>query len=313
MTTRELALDVDETGFVPVSRLDNVLVAGDPDWVTCEFLSNLDGKPIDDLDAFQRTMVARCKSKTYTTTDHLITHATVGQTHFLYVSLDNSCRANKENNSLNDRLSNICGIVNCALQCTDERTIVCFSEACRPSFVGDEKLETTDAIPWYGMRVYIEQVCGLHYLAEAKNNENRMSFGLAMFCKPQAKSMIKDIHYERLLQEGFGSVALGVQFYGYDEPILWGIHFPLDFNPDPVANKNLVTLRNLCKLLNKHKSCAIGDFNTIPGWIDENMQAMAKEHNCTWLNQDVCTFYGAHYDRVKPRANVEVVQLGSIH
>ncbi len=210
----------------------------------------------------------RCESKVYTTTDHLVTHVTaeiLGETiHFLYVSLDNSCRANTQGFCLNTRISEICKLVTNALQEKGD-CIVCFSEACRPSFYGDEKSEKTTSTPWFWLREFIASKCDLHFLGEAKNNESVLSFGLAMFCTPDLVSFIHDVRTERLLTEGFGSVALGVQLYDKDGPILWGVHFPLDFNQDFDVNKNLVTLRALCKLLKQSKSCAIGDFNTIPG------------------------------------------------
>jgi hypothetical protein len=99
----------------------------------------------------------------------------------LYVSLDNSVRANINGFSLvaSNRLDRICKLVK-----TINPDVVFFSEACRKSFEGGMDVQK-NPVYWMDMRQTIIKITGMVYCCECANNfdEKQMSFGVAMFAK----------------------------------------------------------------------------------------------------------------------------------
>ena len=285
--------------------LDNVLASRQAqiDWKLRSFL---DGKILtpDDMPAFHAQVQSNLTNKLYPTTDHLIIEArqTESPVRFLYLSLDNSVRANQAGYPLKDRLSALVDVIKEAVGF--DPVIIFFSEACCPSFSGSD---AKSGLSWFQMR------CGLSYLGECANNEdlNCMAFGIAAFASPSAMKYIRSILPRHISTEGRGSGALGVELVGgescveryalsSDMPngeIIWGIHFPLDFQIRGAENPGAKAMVGLVKLMTEYEGSvwAMGDFNTIPGSIDETIRA-ATGSAFEFRIEGRDTFFGAYYD-----------------
>lgn len=305
-----------EIGFVPCSRLDNVLVLQDGEDVRHSFHSFLDGAIVDENNVaeFNKTIVNMVEKKEYTHTDHLITRIVVGPAgvNFYYVSLDNSRRANGCGFPLRDRLDNICDTVNVLLSAHDGGIVV-FSEACRKSFSIDKDDGTTKDTTWFEMRRTIENRCNLVHLAEIENNTGpeKMSFGLAAFVTRGHYDSIYEIYPQRLIEDGFGSVAMGIKLKNANG-IVWAIHFPLDFkNTEYEDNHNVKATKALVEIMRRYSPCccAFGDFNTIPGMLNDYMEKALAEKNARFLNVTSKTFYGSFYDIAPIRDGISLISL----
>ena len=250
-------------------------------------------------------LVDNAQNGLYPTTDHLITCVKINGVHFLYVSLDNSVRANMNNHPLYMRLVTICEVVDKIIRSLDDKCIVFFSESCRPSFNGgmDVKENLTS---WLSMRRIISKICKLNFLIEKRNNDDYsdMLFGISVFYTNEVESVIQTYFCRSILSEGFGSVTVGIKMVTSE--IIWGIHFPLDFKGYGKDNMGYKTMINLQELMNEFKGsvCAFGDFNTIPGAIT-NAINQAILSNFEFVFENELTFFGSFYDTI-PIKNDEI-------
>jgi len=108
----------------------------------------------------------------------------VGKYNFLYVSLDNSVRANINGHPLKDHLPEFCDVITTfIIECGGE-CVIFFSESCRPSFDGGNLNDKKNEMSWFKIRQSIEKQCGLYYLGECTNNDDPccMAFGVSAFC-----------------------------------------------------------------------------------------------------------------------------------
>jgi hypothetical protein len=280
--------------MAPVSPLDRILTQNDTE-VSCvmyDFYGNLLTE--ENQNDFYQKVVANAKACNYLTTDHLITCIKAGETTLLYVSLDNSVRSNKAGHPLYLRLEAICDAVVKIIKDLPN-IIVFFSESCRPSFMIDSNGEKSHITNWLTMRTQISQRCGLDFLTEKRNNEDPsdMSFGVSVFSR---SANINTYFCKNILTEGFGSVAVGVELT--DGEIYWGIHFPLDFKNKGADNLGAKTMVNLQDLMDEYDGsvCAFGDFNTIPGYIEDAILSSIRPEYRLIHNRD--TFFGGYYDTI---------------
>lgn len=301
----------DTDDYVPCSTLDHVLKFKN-EHLNVKFHSFLDGSEIDksNIGFFIEQVKSNIIQKKYQTTDHLFISVNHSETlSVLYVSLDNSVRANMNGFALYRRLDELLRVVMLTIKSLGKECIVFFSESCRPSFDGgmDNKV---NEVSGFKIRQIIEDE--LYYLGECTNNEdaNLMAFGISAYCTKGAKSYVNNVIPVKVLKEGFGSAALGVQIV-FDklikpEPsnlqIIWGIHFPLDFKNKGVENMGSKTMVKLCETMKMYPGSkfALGDFNTIPGEITKSIMSVIPDH-MELISWDIPTFVGAYYDRVKAR------------
>lgn len=302
----EYAIHSDGKTYLPASPLDNVFKRVTTPELTVRCHSVIDGTVLgEDRTAFYDELKRNIQDKKYLTTDHCpisveIPH-TNGAIYAIYVSLDNSVRANMNGEPLYKRLKNICKLVNNIIAVRGSRCIFFFSEACRPSFLSG-MTDKKNITYWWKMRQQICQNCSLQFIYERTNNSDPagMAFGVSAFCTPDVSAAISSYFSESLLNEGFGSAAVGVKIEGYG--IVWGIHFPLDFNGDGKENLGYKTMVNLQDMMNRYTDSmfAFGDFNTIPGKIDMAIRSAIKPEYHFQL-KDVLTFFASHFDNVSIR------------
>jgi hypothetical protein len=296
------------TGWVPATQLDQVLIKAGLNGAVTRFINILDGSVIteDNKGEFFRRIVTEREAGIYTTIDHLIIWVQYKGVNFLYVSLDNSVRANQNGFPCKDRLVTIGDLVNQAILTAGGSVIVFFSEACRPSFDGGMDVRA-NPMSWLAMRRFICVHCNLTFVTELANNQDigNMAFGIACFCTPDMVSRINGYYSHSILDLGFGSVAVGIEVFGDDgnKYIGWGIHFPLDFRGRSEENQGAITMVNLQALMDRYpeSAFAMGDFNTIPGYIEDAILA-AIHLGWSFVIHGMLTFFGAHYDLVPGEA-----------
>ena len=287
---------------VPASPLDNILSYSSYENIKYDFHSLLTGQKLtkSNITDFYKNIVENVNNKQYPTTDHLPLSVDVNGVKMCYVSLDNSVRANINGFPLKNRLSSLCQMVrnmifNCGSEC-----IIFFSESCRPSFDGGNLNDRKNEMSWFKIREFISDNSDLYYLGECSNNEasNNMAFGVSAFCTQGIKSSIENVLPRRILTEGVGSGALGIQLTS--GKIVWGINFPIDLKSIGDENLGAKAMMGLCKLMESHKRsyCAIGDFNTIPGQIRQSI-TQAIVPNMKFVVEYQITFFGSFYDTVK--------------
>jgi len=148
------------------------------------------------------------------------------------------------------------------------------------------------------MRTTISKNCNLEFLTEKRNNEDPsdMSFGVAVFHRT-TPGQVKSYYGNSILDEGYGSVAVGVKFM--DDSIYWGIHFPIDFKNHGKDNYGYKAITGLQTLMDTYTGsvCAFGDFNTIPGHILDAIELGVRTDDYSLIsNSD--TFFGAYYDTI---------------
>lgn len=293
----------DKKQCVPCSYLDHVLSFRGQSY-DIKYYSFLDGSEVNEHNVkdFANSVKLNIINKEYPTTDHLFTSIEIYGLRILYVSLDNSVRANINEFPLYKRLTALCRVLNKCL--TDDDCIVFFSESCRPSFDGNNIETSPNKATWFSIREQIFAWCELEYLGECANNDdpNCMSFGVSAFCKSFCKTKISDIIPRRIWKEGFGSGALGVRLTSGE--IVWGVHYPIDFRNIGPNNSQYKTTEGLVDVMNTYKGSvlAIGDFNTIPGNPINSVTAAIPDN----MELSYCkfpTFYGAFYDVVNPQEN----------
>lgn len=288
-----------ETGdfVVPASCLDNILTLKSFPVESYAIHSLIDGKPM--TDSFNDQIVALTKAKTYTTTDHCPIVMKIGGINYVYVSLDNSVRANGCGHPLKNRLPSLCELVRNLITEIEGECIIFFSESCRPSFDGSNIANRINEMTWFEIRTQIEIQCSLYYLGESTNNDDLsgMSFGVSAFCTGLIKPHIHSILPRKILTEGFGSGAVGVKTKNGN--CVWGIHFPLDFKSKGADNLGAKAMVNLCSMMKSMGNCcAFGDFNTIPGFIADTIKASIDSEFKFVIVDDKPTFFGSFYDEV---------------
>src|SRR5579872_5560167 len=237
---------------VPMSPLDNVFHHKSIKPPVIRWYSPLDGCPLD-VEKLLPELHANITKKIYYGTDHAILVVRIpfdnSYVSFIYVSLDNSVRANTAGHALKNRLSQICSLVRGVLLIEyTAHKIVFFSEACRPSFDGNRE-NKTNIVTWKEMVKMMEKEVPMQWLAEKTYNEDPsgMSMGLAAFySSPDKDLFIKQIHNHRLWTEGTGSVTIGIELI--TGQIVWAVHFPLDFQKSGSDNPAYTTMLNLQKL-----------------------------------------------------------------
>ena len=149
--------------IVPSSPLDNVFKYKSYNELCISFYDFFNGNIItsQNKQEFYQFVTNNAQNKIYSTTDHLITCVKVDDIYFLYVSLDNSVRANMNNNPLYMRLDAICQVVNKIIISLNQQCIVFFSESCRPSFLGDMN-KKENFTSWLSIRQAISNKCNLN-------------------------------------------------------------------------------------------------------------------------------------------------------
>ena len=311
-TQQEYALIKADNGFVAVSRLDHVIpglnsTLTDADVAFMQPIGDAVELTHENEDAFYLEMRKRATERIYTTVDHLpIRVVCASGLTVLYVSLDNSFRANQNNHALTRRFDAILEMLRSLFKGRDD-VLLFFSEACRYSVdIVDGKDENRHE--WMHFQRRLVADLNLCFLGEKPNNEDASgkSFGLAAFAKPKTYAKVDKVLPKQLITDGLGSVALGVNVAG---DIFWAVHFPLDFKNSGADNAK--TMASLCKAMDEHPGtmCAIGDFNTIPGKIEEVMRAEMARAGKKFLREDgVPTFFGAYFDMVtRPTADVVLI------
>lgn len=286
----------------PVSPLDNMLYHINCKEKKVRFYNYLNGDELnsrDEIDKFYEGLVKNAETGKYATTDHLIYCVVIGGVNFLYVSLDNSVRSNMNNMPLaHTRLDNLMIVLEKILT-RIEKTIVIFSESCRPSFYGNIT-ERKEEIAWLEMRKTISDRTNLQFITDKRNNEDlsSLSFGLSVWCTNDAYQCIDTYYNKSILDKGFGSVAIGIKLKSGE--IVWGVHFPLDFKGKSSENLGAITMSNLIKMMNDYTGSvvAFGDMNTIPGDICQAIQNAANGSNYSLLLDDVYTFFGSYFDTI---------------
>lgn len=300
-----LALVKYEDGtVVPCSYLDRILKFKDSD-MSEEFrcFSFLDGTELfpENIQSFCETIKGQIEEKQYFSTDHLITVKTINGVNFVYVSLDNSVRANINNVSLFQRINNICDVLNLVLTQLTDTSVVFFSESCRPSFVGSDVAKSSHVVHWFELRQIISNTCGLNYLGECANNEDAsmMSFGVSAFGTKSCLSRISNVIPRRILNEGFGSGAIGIKLLSGE--IVWGVHFPLDFKNKGCDNLAHKACKGIISTMASFQGSvlAMGDMNPIPGEPEKSILSAIPD-NMTLVPSKFPTFYGSYFDTVKP-------------
>lgn len=222
-------------------------------------------------------------SQKYLTTDHAIIKVQQAGATLLVVSLDNSEGANKNGSPAFSRIPAICAIVKLIVK--DEPFAVAFLESCRRSFDGDRE------VPWPEMVALIQQECGVVHLGECKNNPGDMSFGISLFGRGVKPSFVA---HERLLVEGFGNVALAVEFE--NGSLFWVVGLPFDLT----GTTTLAAFNGLVDLMHRYpNSVAVGDLNAIAEVCAKPMiETLAKTNLRALVPFSIPTFFPAFFDPI---------------
>jgi hypothetical protein len=302
---QQMYLHREGDNVAPVSPLDNFLILKELTEYRINIYNILNGECLDTkekIDKFHTELIELANKNEYKTTDHLIYSIEIDTVVYLYVSLDNSVRSNMNSKSLaHNRLDNLLGVVKIILD-NNPKTVVFFSESCRPSFNGGIN-QRKDEVSWLKMRRRIKEITGLDFLVEKRNNEDYvgLSFGISVWITELAIPHIDNYYSKELLNLGFGSVAVGIK--SIKNKIVWGVHFPIDFKNTGDENHGAITMKNLIKLMNEYPGsvCALGDMNTIPGMINDSIRKVVKDNSDKYellLDSDTLTFFGSYYDTV---------------
>lgn len=290
---------------VPMSPLDNVFYCKSSNPPVIRLYSPLDGSPLDVKELIPKLRNNIVK-KLYPGTDHAILVIRIPfkddtYVSFIYVSLDNSVRANTMGHAVKNRLSQICSLVRSVLFLENTvHKIIFFSEACRPSFDGNRE-HKINLVTWKEIIQTMEKEVPMKWLAEKTYNDDPtgMAMGLAAFYSSSDKdSFIKQVHMHRLWTEKTGSVTIGIELT--TGQIIWGVHFPLDFQSVGSTNPAHTTMLNLQKLMKEHVNtvCAFGDFNLVPGTIRDAIASAVSEDFQFAVGPEQLTFFGSYFDTV---------------
>ena len=299
--------------IVPCSPLDNVLSQGDQsiklfDPINGTLVYTDDNTIEDAWTNFKNILTKNTESKTYETTDHMITvvELKVGDETYdiMYVSLDNSVRSNIEGCPLKKRIKNVCDLVNIVKKQLGKNIVVFFSESYRPSFDGRVAFKTNedgtseaswdkkDQMDWNDISKSISELCGVSYMGGKKNNEDELSFGISCFSTVTSGGL--NVSGHNILKEGFGSIAVVLEFQTGTK--MAAIHFPLNFRGHGKENLGYKTMKNLLGFAKESNiEFVFGDFNTVPGNIGDSIM-LALEGEKYKFKLDVLTFFGSFYD-----------------
>lgn len=295
------AITQENNKIVPASCLDNILTFRENiEWNLHSFY---DGKPVNEHTKkdFYRIVTSNVANKVYTTTDHLFISCKVDGYNIGYVSLDNSVRSNSNGHPLKDRLPKLCKAVNDFINILGRNCIIFFSESCRPSFDGSDRVNRQNEMSWFKIRRYIETACDIEYLVENANNNSYMSFGVSAFCTPGYMDNISALYRENILSEQPGSGCIGVKFN--NGRVVWGIHIPLDFRGVDTDNQAYKAMLNLVDIMRCNRnSIAIGDFNTISGRISDCINKAIPE-DMQFNIENRLSFFGSYFDSFEDKDN----------
>lgn len=283
---------------VPASKLDHALVPKGVEVILTHH-SFLDGHQLTDENRaeFYEQVGNNIANRVYPTTDHTFMCLTYGKYKFLYVSLDNSVRANQNGYSLKNRLPELCRAITKFIKVCGGEGVLFLSESCRPSFDGGMN-EKSGMLSWSTIVRFIADTCNLSYLTEHPNNDtsNGMAFGISVFCIHDYNDKVYRALPRRITTEGIGSATIGITMD--DGTMVWGVHFPIDFKGEGDQNLGAKAMVGLSNLMDAHPgSVAFGDFNTIHGEIEESVMSAIPANK--YLIGDDITFLGAFYDTVK--------------
>jgi len=226
---------------------------------------------------------ANIAAQKYLTTDHAIIKVKQAGATLLVVSLDNSERANKNGSPAFSRIPAICAAIKSIVK--DEPFAVAFLESCRRSFDGDRE------VPWPEVVARIKQECGVVHLGEFKNNPGDMSFGISLFGRGVDPAFVA---HERLLAEGFGNVALAVEFE--NGSLFWVVGLPFDLS----GATTLAAFNGLVDLMHRYpNSVAVGDLNAIAEVCAKPMiDTLAKTNLRALVPFSTPTFFPAFFDPI---------------
>lgn len=282
------AVLINNSTFIAAGKFDNVLLKYSG--IEAKIFDCIFGKLLtkDNRPDFYYSCKRICEEKIYFTTDHCIIVVEVNDINFVYISLDNSVRAESNGFPLKKRLPNICNLFNnVKTQLKSDKFVVFFSESCR----------VFNDFTWLQIRKIISKLCNLQYLSEKRNNEddNGMSFGLSCFISDNVE--VENYYGVQLITELYGSVALGVQIEG---KIIWSIHFPVDFENSGQNNLSYKTMIKLIEVMKKYKKSyfAFGDFNLIEDCnIFPAVQRAIKDTEYNFF-LDELTYFGSFFDTI---------------
>lgn len=292
-----------ENQYVPAGNLDQVL---------CQNASNFtidlytpEGGVLGET-GYITSAIELIRNKTYTHTDHLILVLKNGNHIVIYVSLDNSVRANISGFPLKGaRLNNIAAAIRDIMAIYENNKVVlCCSEAGRPSFDGGMDAQE-NRVEWKEMAATIANISGLQYRDVFKNNDHEMAFGIAVFTSPDLTLTMTG--HNLLGDNGFGSAAVQISVPGFANDII-AVHFPVDFHRQGADNYGAITMASLLELIGSTNAVAFGDMNLIrDGGIRDAITAEMASFNkdldtgkqITFrIPVDLPTFYGAFFDTV---------------
>lgn len=202
-------------------------------------------------------------------------------------SLDNAERSGQNGHPASLRLPAICETVIEILKQVGPNTVIMFSESCRASA----------GVSWFQMRRMIEKRTGLVHLGAGPNNQSRMAFGVSAFCTESCTELIKDILPRHIMTEGYGSVALGIEFVGGE--IMWGVHFPIDFRGKGKDNMQYKAMVGLVDVMRSHEGSvvAVGNFSAVPGNPSESMKEAIPD-DMQFKSAGHPTFYAGYFDTI---------------
>jgi hypothetical protein len=235
----------------------------------------------------------------YKTIDHLPIVVLHKDRWIIYISLDNSVRANLYGFPLHSRLGNIIVLINKIIKnCKkiyEAECVFFFSESCRPS----------EKVSWLEMRLRLSKETGLIHIGEGVNNNDSslMSFGISAFTT--SITDIEGYFIEKICENGFGSIAFNLKLRS---GIITAVHFPLDFKGN--GKDNIDTLVNLQKMMIKYKiELSLGDFNSLPPFYKRMSEAILEEFD--WIAPMV-SFIGAFYDVLPEKSNIDCISIDDL-
>lgn len=294
----------------PASQLDHVLVPAGVTFPT-HYYSLDEGQPLvteSDWQGMYQTLVNNAQTQQYPTTDHLIYSIEVNGVRLVFVSLDNSRRANRAGWSVHRRfpaigkcLKNIVG--------NDPTTpiIVCFAEACR--LTPDDKHQLHSAVPVEWMKTQL----GMNLWLSAKNNYFDMdSFGIEVFERNVRRTEVT-IQREDLLEgRGKGCAAVVVNFNATGHKAIC-VHFPLDFEREGDANETGIAMKRLLQLCSEATAhgwvpVAFGDMNTVKGNpLQAVNRVLGSQTQFVLQPAPEYTFFAAYFDTIETTESWGVV------
>jgi hypothetical protein len=245
------------------------------------------------------TLMDHHTKKQYMTTDHLIYSIRIDNMTFFYVSLGNNIRSNIQGYPLaHTRILALCTVLVKVFAHCKGPYIVFTSEGGSSSFYGNIN-ERCDEISWFKMRGIIEKMTGLKFLIEKNNKDDNsgLSFAVSAWTSLGAEEFIGDYYVQNILPTGNGSGTVGIRLIS--GKIVWCVHFPLDFKSDDEKNDNYVAMIELQKVMDTYPGsiCAMGNFNTVPGKI-ENLMIFALNYEYEFLLKDFLSFFGSFFDTI---------------